>query len=429
MSSADDNVYFNYNNILQIFYAIGEVADEHENGYIRGMKIGHVHSRGFPSIEANVVQVVQMCRAFVGLGHEVTLFIPRAEKYATDAEARADISKLFGESLPFEIVFVPRTRLFGRLEVLGSVRGTLKALRRHKLDLIYTRNPWSVLFLPRAGVPYVFEAHEEHLHKRSPLLGSFLKRVIVRNSRRPSCALVVTISEALRKIWEGYGVPRAKLLAAHDGVELELFSTNMTKDQARQQLSNLHPSSFILHPSPTVVYTGALKPDRGIDLLLDAAKALPGLEFYFVGGTDREIAHWTSVSAEAKLANVHFPGKVPHREIPIWLAAADIMLMMWTWQVPTIRGCSPMKMFEYMAAKRPIVGPAFPTICEVLEDGQDAILFEPDKLAALIWALQESVKKLNDPTMPEAAYKKVARDYTWQARCEKILNALRTPVP
>jgi glycosyltransferase involved in cell wall biosynthesis len=381
------------------------------------MKIGYVHSRAFPSTEANVVQVVQMCRAFTLLGHEVKLFIPRAEMYLTDDLARADIPELFGEHLPFEIVFVPRIKLFGRLEVLGSVKGTLQALRQHKLDLVYTRNPWSVRFLSRVGVPFIFEAHEEHLHKRSKFLGIYLKRMIARKSRQSSCVLVVTISDALRKIWQGYGVPPEKLLAAHDGVELELFSSALSKAAAREQLG--------VQRAPVVVYTGALKFDRGIDQMLYAAERLPELDFYFVGGTSQEVANWRGAVEHMRLTNAHFPGRVPHRHIPAWLAAADILLMMWTWQVPTIRGCSPMKMFEYMAANRLIVGPAFPTIEEVLENGKDSILFEPDNKDALIAALREAHSKLGDSTLPHAAQEKVARDYTWQARCEKILASLK----
>ena len=389
------------------------------------MRIGYVHSTDFPTVDANVVQVVQMCRGFASFGHEVTLFIPRAATYASDKDALAEAHQLFGGELPFKIEFVPRVRLFGRLEMLGTVKGTLAAIRRTPLDLVYTRNPWTVAFLPRAGVPYVFEAHEERVHVRSALLNRLLRGIIVRNSRKPSCVLIVAISRALADIWHGFGVPREKLTHAHDAVELSLFDIGLSKDAARSELSAIHPSSFILHPSrPLVVYTGALKTDRGIDLMLSAAQALPELDFYFVGGKEDEIAFWRGEVTRLNLANAFFPGRVPHREIPLWLAAADILLMMWTWQVPTIRGCSPMKMFEYMAARRLIVGPAFPTVCEVLEDGRDALLFEPDNQAALIDALRTAVPRVNDPTLPAAAYAKVARDYTWTARCRHILSEL-----
>jgi len=366
-----------------------------------------------------------MCRALSALGHRVTLFIPRSEAYSTDADARADIARLFGDNLPFEVVFVPRVKVLGRLEVLGSVRGTLHALRRHKLDLIYSRNPWSVLFLSRVGTPYVFEVHEENLHDRSALLGHFLKRRLVRNSKKDSCARVVAISEALRRIWEGYGVPREKLLAAHDGVELAMFDNSLSKTDARRRLSSHYSSLLSADASrPLVVYTGALKPDRGPDLMLAAAHELPELEFCFVGGSAEEIALCRSKAERDGIRNVQFAGKVPHREIPLWLAAADILLMMWTWKVPTIRGCSPMKMFEYMAAKRLIVGPAFPTIEEVLENGRDSILFEPDNQEALVAGLKRAASNLADPSLPEAAFSKVAEHYTWTARCQKILAAV-----
>ena len=225
------------------------------------MRIGYVHSTDFPTVDANVVQVVQMCRGFAGEGHDVTLFIPRADQYATDEAAHAAAAQLFGGTLPFNIVFVPRVRLFGRLEMLGTVKGTLDAIRRTPLDLVYTRNPWTVAFLPRAGVPYVFEAHEERVHVRSALLNRLLRGLIVRNSKKPSCVMVVAISKALADIWHGFGVPREKLTHAHDAVELNLFDIGLSREDARTQLSAIHPSSFILHPSrPVVVYTGAMKP-------------------------------------------------------------------------------------------------------------------------------------------------------------------------
>lgn len=388
------------------------------------MKIGYVHSTDFPSLDANVVQVVQMCRAFAGLGHDVVLFIPQSAAYPSAAAGLDAARMMYGGDLPFTIQFVPRIRIAGRLEMLGTVRGTLRALRDHPLDLIYSRNPWTVAFLPRAGMPYVFEAHEERVHNRSRLLERFLRSTIVRNSRRTSCALVVTISAALRDIWRGYGVPDAKLLAAHDGVELELFDPDLSRAAARALLAAQYPDAPLSSARPLVVYTGALKQDRGIDLMLAAARQLPELEFLIVGGKDDELAQWRTAASQAQLANVRFPGRVPHREIPHWLAAADILLMMWTWAVPTIRGCSPMKMFEYMAANRLIVGPAFPTVQEVLTDGRDAILFEPDKLDALVAALRRAAALSAGSIMPGAARQLVARDYTWQARCRRILDGL-----
>lgn len=389
--------------------------------WLRGslVKLGYVHSVPFPSLDANVVQVAQMCRAFTQGGHEVTLFIPRARQFDSDEAARAAAREFYAGDLPFRLEFVRRVRVFGRLEMLGSVRSTLSAIRRVKPEVVYTRNPWTMLALPRAGVPFVFEAHEERVHLRSRFLDRYLRRAIVRASRAPSCLMVVTISDALRQIWEDFGVPSEKLIFAHDGVEIEMFDPDMSAEEAQAKLG-------MQSARPVVVYTGALKADRGVDQMLEAARALPDMELCLVGGKDEEIAHWKNEAQRSEIPNVRFAGRVPHREIPLYLAAADVLLMMWTSRVPTIRGCSPMKMFEYMAARRLIVGPAFPAIQEVLENGKDAILFEPDNPAALISALREALAKRNDSAMPIAARAKVEHDYTWKTRAEKILGEMVT---
>jgi glycosyltransferase involved in cell wall biosynthesis len=381
------------------------------------MRIGYVHPNPFPSVAANIVQIVQMCRAFASMGHEVLLFIPRSGEFTSDAAAREKARELFGDPLPFDLVFVPRKLIFGRMEVLGSVRGTLKALRAHPVDLIYTRNPWSVPFLKRTGIPFVFESHDAHLHESSKLLGALLRFWIIRTVRHPRMVKLVAISEALVKVWEELGVSSSKLVSAHDAVDLKMFETAMTQSEARRVLN-------LPDDSPIVLYTGSLKPDRGIDLILDAAAQLPDMRFIIVGGTPSEMDRVRSQMEKQNIQNVQLTGRVPHRDIPQWLSSADILLMMWTWQVSTIRVCSPMKLFEYMAAKRLIVGPAFPTVLEVLENGKDSILFEPDNIAAIVSSLREARLRMKDSAMPDAAYRKVAANYTWTARCRRILDSL-----
>ncbi|MBI5058619.1 glycosyltransferase [candidate division KSB1 bacterium] len=381
------------------------------------MKIGYYYPVPFPSLDADIVHIVQMCRAFALLGHDVTLFVPRNERYADQQAAVQEAGEWFGQPLLFDVVFLPRRTVLGRLRMLGSLPGARRAIRQAVLDLIYTRAPWAMLLLPLQAVPFVFEAHELELHRESRLLTWVMQRLMVAGSRRRHCKKFVVISAALGREWRKLGVPAHKIHVAHDAVDLSLFVNTLSKRDARQSL-NLAPRG------PLIVYTGSLYANRGIELILTAAQRMPEAEFVLVGGVGGDVENYRAQAARLSCSNVRFTGQVPHHDVPRWLAAADIELMMWTWRVRTIAICSPMKLFEYMAAERLIVGPAFPTITEVMQDGVHGILFEPDHPEALVAALRKAIPLIDKSPMPAAARRHVAEHYTWQERCRRILAAL-----
>jgi glycosyltransferase involved in cell wall biosynthesis len=81
--------------------------------------------------------------------------------------------------------------------------------------------------------------------------------------------------------------------------------------------------------------------------------------------------------------NVKFYGPVPHRDVAARLAACDVLLAPY---LPSIRidtgadiarWISPLKLFEYMAIRRPILCSDLPVLREVMEDGRNALLIDP----------------------------------------------------
>ncbi len=86
---------------------------------------------------------------------------------------------------------------------------------------------------------------------------------------------------------------------------------------------------------------------------------------------------------------------------------------------------SPLKMFEYMAAGKPIISSDLPVLREVLEDGRNAILVPADDLAA--W--ESAIHRLSgDPDLGlrlgEAARRDLHERYTWDARAGRVLDRL-----
>jgi glycosyltransferase involved in cell wall biosynthesis len=90
---------------------------------------------------------------------------------------------------------------------------------------------------------------------------------------------------------------------------------------------------------------------------------------------------------------------------------------------PQARTTSPLKLFEYMAARRPIVATRIPALAGLLRHGENAWLVAPDSAEALAEGI-ESV--LASPAVGERLAEQAWRDvqhYTWKRRAADILAA------
>ena len=104
-----------------------------------------------------------------------------------------------------------------------------------------------------------------------------------------------------------------------------------------------------------VGYFGHLYPGRGIEIIIGLAKINPSVLFCVCGGTPELV---TSFRSTNRLQNIIYLGHVPHRESRYLMSRCDVLLMPYQRKVSigdhsadTSRWMSPMKMFEYMAAK------------------------------------------------------------------------------
>ncbi len=176
----------------------------------------------------------------------------------------------------------------------------------------------------------------------------------------------MVITQALADALEAdYDEPMPPTMIAPNGVDLSRYQDLPSPAEARRQLG--------LPDLPTTACTGHLYEGRGVELFLALADRMPEVQFLWVGGRPKDVQHWQARAAEAGLANVSFPGFVPNADLPLYQAAADILLMPYQQQVGGSSGEAPvkffssMKMYEYMAANRPIISSDLPVIHEVLD--------------------------------------------------------------
>jgi len=83
---------------------------------------------------------------------------------------------------------------------------------------------------------------------------------------------------------------------------------------------------------------------------------------------------------------------------------------------------SPLKMFEYMAAEKPILATRLPSVMEVLVDGENAVLAEPDNPGELARGIKRIIE---DKEFSQRIGRRARQDvlhYTWEKRAQKIVH-------
>jgi glycosyltransferase involved in cell wall biosynthesis len=170
----------------------------------------------------------------------------------------------------------------------------------------------------------------------------------------------------------------------------------------------------------TVGFVGTLKPWHGLDVLAEAFIKLlhkyPQSRLLIVGDGPQR------ASLEQRLLGlpVFFTGAVDPETIPGYLASIDVAVAPY----PPLDNFyfSPLKLFEYMAAGRPVVASRIGQIERVVTHRQQALLCTPGDAEALCAALESlATQPALAQTLADAA-KELAQSYSWDNIVTKILE-------
>jgi glycosyltransferase involved in cell wall biosynthesis len=237
--------------------------------------------------------------------------------------------------------------------------------------------------------------------------------LLTRMFKSPAFRGLVTISTPLRDILaEETGLDPARILVAHDAAR----ASEVDKPE------QLGPSGRL-----QVGYVGAFYPGRGIELILEIAALLPEMDFHFIGGAARDLAQWGG--KDPGLSNVSFHGFLPPARAAALRAGCDVLLAPYQRKTlikdgwDTTRWMSPLKIFEYMSAGKPILCSDLPVLREVMVEERNALLLPPDDSTAWVAALR---RLRADPAyahaLGERAYRDFKANHTWAQRARRIMD-------
>jgi glycosyltransferase involved in cell wall biosynthesis len=203
------------------------------------------------------------------------------------------------------------------------------------------------------------------------LLAGFLYR---------QAATIVVVTEAFAERLAAQGIAPDRLRVIPNGADTRLFSTATDGSATRRALG--------LEGQFVVAYIGSHGLSHGLGAVLDAAAARPDVRVLMVGdGADR--ARLVAERDRRGLANVVMRPSVAKAEVPGLYAAADVCVVPLR-DVPLFEAFVPSKLFEMLAAGRPIIGAVRGEARRILERSGGALLVEPergDQLAAALFRL------------------------------------------
>ena len=274
--------------------------------------------------------------------------------------------------------------------------------------------------------PYVFEVRDlwpgvfvELGVLKNRLLIRALEAVEMFLYRR--AAKVVVVTDSFRDVLVSRGLPAGHVAVITNGVDTSRVRFDSAGAAALREAHGLQDKFVVL-------YIGAHGISQGLPAILDAADRLrddAGVEFVFVGdGADKQ--KLIARAAELKLANVRFLPSQPRDSVPAWYSLAGAVLVPLR-NIPMFETFIPSKMFEILAAERPMIASVRGEARRILERSGGALIVDPEDAAAIA----ASVRQLRaDPALGERLGKAgkafVTAEYDRDILAARYLEILRS---
>ncbi len=224
----------------------------------------------------------------------------------------------------------------------------------------------------RYGVPVACQIQGDFLRVSSSRFG-VVKRWLMRRMLRWTTGWADrtrTVSQSIADDLLALGVPRERLVVSPSRVQASLFDrqSHLAAGLALRQAQDWADHQVL-------VFVGSFNDSKGLDLLLTAAASIrsecPNLRYMLVGSGPLQ----ADLEAQAQQLGIEdllwFPGRVPHDKVPIYLAAADAMVL------PSRDEGLPRVALEAAAMELPLIITRVGGNAETVIEGQTGWLVEP----------------------------------------------------
>ena len=301
---------------------------------------------------------------------------------------------------------------------LPSLRSSVSnpvTLIHERFNLLSLGGAWASRKL---GIPFVLEVNADLLEQRK------FKGVPERGLRRlfavwatqmcfNAAAEIICISAGLKEhLSRKWKIEDKKLTVLACAADVNDLGPNHNPERIRQGLG--------LTTEPVIMWVGGFFPWHDLDLLI-ASFALvvqrhPGTKLVLVGEGQTRASVAQKVQKIGLEQSVIMTGAIPHSDVPGMLSIADIAVVPAAPVLASGGGTgTPLKLFEYMAAAKPIVATDLNQAADVIRDGHSGLLVAAGNVNMFADAI---VKLINDPLerarLGKNAQQQATDLYSWE---------------
>jgi len=283
----------------------------------------------------------------------------------------------------------PLTVLLGIIRLVRELRhdrGSPKVIHAHDLSssFLITFFIWKLF-----GVPHIVQIHGFPLRewkikllltksswcKLLWFLTKILHMIFLKLAINSSSMILVNNNE-IRSFYNACGVPLHKLEVMPSAINLQEFEKRLLpREEARKQLGL--PESDII----CIGYIGGLKPEKNLKILINAFREFISYidkkaRLIIIGNGPLRPELEKQVKELGIDDYIYFLGHIPGAYR--LLKGIDIFVL------PSLSEGSPFSLIEAMAAGKAIIASNIPAIEEIVEDGKEALLFDPRNTKQLV---------------------------------------------
>lgn len=342
-------------------------------------------------MRANLIQTVHTVSAIHRLGQPISLVLPRGTISDRPAKIIRDIGGDPGIDLCTSWLLRPGLGYWPYLRTHAS--------QLRQAAAIYTRVPDISLCLSAMKIPHHLEIHDTQSLRESHRLDR-----LIQYHCEGTIHTLVPISEAARAALIDAGADAERIHVAPSGVDVAAYT----------EVPDFDPASL---DRPRTIYLGRLSKSRGLDIF--EAVAQSGVASVELVGQSAD-----DTAAIQRLQGVKIHPFVAPREVPAWYGRCDIALLPYQPGLAHAASISPIKLFEAMAAGRPILISDLPALRGIVTHEHDALLIPHDDPSAWIDAIKRLQNDRDFAARLAHNAKQRAPHFDWSVRAKGILNAI-----